>query len=347
VNKAKPVPLSLPSAAYRGSNRDVTRFYKNPSINQEQYYNLEDVFQFMTTEDETKMIRPYGDALENYLPARNLFIPVDKQKVLANGTVHPEDADKVVDRVQWTLNRTTLLKPSLMVLDILQNNNWERPIYFAISVNQTEYLGLNDYLQQEGLTYRLVPVKNAEKDGLPGFVQPTLMYNNVMNKFAWGNVDKEELYMDENVLRMVSNLRSNFARLATALIRKGEKAKAIEVLDKCQQVLPEYNVPVSLLMLPLAQSYYQADAQDKGKPVLKKMLDWYKANMEYFAALDDDMRGFYKRDMNEAVYVFSQITDLAEKSKDTELTGLAKPLFDKYRPFYTFEDRGGVDEEAE
>lgn len=347
INDAAAVPLSLPADAYRGSKRDVTRFYKNPQINQDQYYNLEDVFKFMTTEDQSKMIRPYGDQYENYLPARNLFIPVDKQTVLSNGTVQPEDQAKVVDQVQWTINRTTLLKPSLMVLDIIQNNKWKRPIYFAISVNQTEYLGLNDYLQQEGLTYRLVPIKNQEKDGLPGFVQPTLMYNNVMKKFAWGNVDKEDLYMDENVLRMVSNLRSNFARLATSLIRNGQNQKAIEVLDKCQQVLPERNVPTSLLMLPVAQSYYQAGAPDKGKEILKKLINWYKANMEYYTSLNDDYRGYYKRDMNEAVYVFSQITELADKSKDTELTNLAKPLFEKYRPFYTFDNPQGGSEEEE
>jgi tetratricopeptide (TPR) repeat protein len=282
--------------------------------------------------------------MDNYLPVKNLFIPVDKADIISRGVVTGADTANIVPRVEWTLNKSTLLKPNLLVLDIIQANNWKRPIYFAISVNSDEYLGLNDYLQQEGLTYRLVPIKNKSGDGLPGKVNTDIMYENVMN-FWWGGIDKYNVYLDENILRMVSNLRSNFARLANALIAEGKKDKAINVLDKCLEVLPEKNVPYSLLMLPIAQAYYKADAADKGKQVLKKLVNVYADNMRYITALDNAHRAYYRRDMNEAVYVFSEASQLAEKSNDTELLNLVKPLFDKYRPYYSFDQREQESEE--
>lgn len=344
VNEADAVPISLPDEAYRGSKRDVTRYNRNPGLDPAQYYNIKDVVAFMTSEDPAKKVRMYGNEIENYLPVKNLYIPVDKNEIIKNGTVTGPDTANIVPRVEWTLNRSTLLKPSLLVLDIIQANNWKRPIYFAISVNSDEYLGLNDYLQQEGLTYRLVPIKNKSSDGLPGRVNTDIMYKNVMN-FWWGGINKYDLYLDENIIRMVSNLRSNFARLANAFISEGKKDKAIEVLDKCLEVLPEKNVPYSLLMLPVAQAYYEADAADKGKMVIKKLVDVYADNMRYITALDNHFRAYYKRDMNEAVYVFSEASQLAEKSNDTELQNYVKPLFDKYRPYYTFDQREQQEQE--
>ncbi len=343
VNMADAVPISLPDEAYRGSKRDVTRYSKNPGLDPAQYYNIKDVVAFMSSEDPAKKVRMYGDEMENYLPVKNLFIPVDKNEIISSGMIQDADTANIVSRVEWTLNRSTILKPSLLVMDIIQANNWKRPIYFAISVNSEEYLGLNEYLQQEGLTYRLVPVRNKSADGLPGKVNTELMYNNVMN-FWWGGIDKQEVYLDENILRMVSNLRSNFARLANSLIAEGKKDKAIQVLDKCIEVLPEKNVPYSLLMLPVAQAYYKADAADKGKEILKKLVSWYADNMRYMTSLDNSQRAYFRRDMNEAVYVFSEAAQIAEKSNDTELQNIVKPLFEKYRPYYTFDQQ---EQEAE
>ena len=338
VNKADAVPISLPDEAYRGSKRDVIRFNKKPDLDPAQFYNLKDVVSFMASDNPSNQIRTYGDDLDNYLPTRNLYLPINKNELIKNEVVSISDSGYLSPRIEWSLNRSTILKPNLLVLDILQKNNWKRPVYFAISVNSDEYLGLNDYLQQEGLTYRLMPFKNKSSDGLPGKVNTSIMYDHVMS-FWWGGVDKDDVYLDENILRMVSNLRSNFARLANSLIIEGDKTKAIKVLDKCIEVLPEKNVPYSLLMLPVAQAYYKAGAPDKGKLILKKLVNWYSDNMQYITSLDDNYRAYYRRDMNEAVYIFSQVAELANESKDKELENTVKPLFDKYRPYYTFDQR--------
>src|SRR5205814_10483134 len=142
-------------------------------------------------------------------------------------------------------------------------------------------LVLNNYFQQEGLTYRLVPYVTKQEDGLPGGVQPEIMYDNMMHKFAWGGVDKYNVYLDENIGRMVTNLRSNFARLASTLIQQGRKDSAIKVLDKCMEVLPEKNVPVAMINVAIGRDYYDAGAPEKGKVVLTRCYEVYSDQLRY------------------------------------------------------------------
>ncbi|MBA2422609.1 MAG: DUF2723 domain-containing protein [Chitinophagales bacterium] len=334
VNKSDAVVISVDSSAYRGSNRDYLRFYENKSINQNQFYSISSVLDYMFSTDRKNMI-DYGGDVVNYVPAKNLFIPVNKQEILANKVVQPKDTSKIVSRMEWRLNKNTLLKNDILTMEILRSNLWKRPIYFAISVAPDAYLGLNDFLQQEGLAYRLVPYTTKINDGLPGGVQADLMYDNLMNKFAWGGVDQHEVYLDENILRMVTNLRSNFARLAAGLISDGKKDLAIQVLDKCVSVLPEKNVPVSYLNLAIAKNYYDAGATDKGKTMLDRLLTVYSDQMRYYSALDADNRKYFTQNMNEGVYVLNEINEISQKNNDTLLNTKAQEAFQRYMNLYT------------
>lgn len=116
---------------------------------------------------------------------------------------------------------------------MLQTNNFERPMYYAITVSPDQFVNLDGYFEQTGLAYQVVP-KNANKA-----VNTDKMYDNVMNKFKWGGVDKPGVYIDENVMRMCKSYRMMlFNKLAEALVKEGKNDKALEVLDKCMQVLP-------------------------------------------------------------------------------------------------------------
>ncbi|MEI7803643.1 MAG: DUF2723 domain-containing protein, partial [Bacteroidota bacterium] len=205
INESDAIPLSIPSLAVRGSNHDITRYVENPGINKSEYFNAKDVIQFMVSTDPKKKTMVYNE-LDNYVPTKNFYIPVDKQYCLANGVVDAKDSARIPERLEWKINKSSLMKPDLMVLDIIQSTNWTRPVCFAISSSSDNYLGLSDYMQQYGLIYRLTPVKKSSDDGLPGVVRSDVMYDNVMHKFQWGGVDKYDVYLDENILRMVSNL---------------------------------------------------------------------------------------------------------------------------------------------
>jgi tetratricopeptide (TPR) repeat protein len=335
INKSEAVIISVDSLKYRGSNRDYVRFYENKAIAQSQAYSLNTILDFMFNDDPRNKIDYGAGSPMNYLPARNIFIPVDKNLVLANNVVQPSDTAKILSRLEWKLNKGTLLKNDIMTMEILRSNLWKRPIYFAISVSPESYLGLNNYLQQEGLTYRVVPYNVVSDDGLPGGVQTDLMYENMMNKFAWGGVDKYPVYLDENILRMVTNLRSNFARLASGLIKEGKNEKAIEVLDKCAEVLPEKQVPVSFLNLALAKAYFEAGALDKGSSMLDRLLTVYSDKLRYYSSLPVDKRKYFTSDINEGVYVLNEITELSDKNSQADLNKKAQEAFQRYMNLYT------------
>jgi tetratricopeptide (TPR) repeat protein len=335
TNESEPVIISVDSAAYRGSKRDYLRYFENKSIPQNEFYSLNSVMEYLFTEDPRKMVDYAGEKM-NYVPARNLYIPVNKQEVIALGVVQPTDTSRIVSRVEWRLNKSTLLKNDIMTLEILRQNLWKRPIYFAISVAPDAYLGLNNYFQQEGLTYRLVPyVAKKGDDGLPGGVQPDIMYNNMMNKFRWGGVDQNEVYLDENVLRMVTNLRSNFARLSTDLIARGRMDSALQVLDKAQEVLPEKNVPVAINSIAIGKNYFEAGAPEKGKELLQKCYNVYSDQLRYYTGLDESKRQYFNEDISNGLYVMNSIATITRNQADSALSVQAQETFNKYLMFYT------------
>lgn len=334
TNESDAVIISVDSASYRGSTRDYLRYYENRAIPQNDYYSISNVLDYMFSEDPRKQVE-YAGSRMNYVPARNLYIPVNKSEVIALGVVQPEDTAKIVDRVQWRLNKNTLLKNDIMTLEILRSNLWKRPIYFAISVAPDSYLGLNNYFQQEGLTYRLVPyVARKGEDGLAGGVQANLMYHNMMNKFAWGGIDKEELYLDENVMRMVTNLRSNFARLSTDLIAQGRNESALKALDKCMEALPEKNVPVAINSIAIGKNYYEAGAPEKGSQVLNRCYEVFSDQLRYYTALPADKRKYFNEEISNGLYVLNSISSISRSEEDTTLSNKAEEAFKKYLAFY-------------
>jgi hypothetical protein len=318
------------------------RYYANKSVNQNQYYPVSSVLKFMLSNDPKNMLSTQDGEQINYVPTRNLFIPVNENDVLTYHVVADKDTSKILPRVEWHLNKGTLLKNDWVCLDILANNLWSRPIYFAISITTESYLGLNDYLQQEGLAYRLVPYKTkTQADPYIGGVQPDIMYNNLMNKFAWGGVDKYNLYLDENILRMEANMRSNFVRLSNALIVAGKKDSAIQVLDKAQTVVPERNVPLNYWSYEVARAYYRAGAPDKGSALMKKVQDMYTGQLAYYSTLDPDKRKYFVAPINEGVYVLNQIATTALQAGDSTLNKSAQAAFNRYMNMYVEESPQG------
>jgi len=295
---------------------------------------LSSVLDFLFSDDRKSMLDANGEMM-NYVPAKNLFIPVNKQEVIAAGVVQPSDTSKIVPRMEWRLNKNTLLKNDIMTLEILRSNLWNRPIYFAISVAPDAYLGLNNYFQQEGLTYRLVPYSINQDEGLPGGVQADIMYDNMMHKFAWGGVDKNDVYLDENILRMITNLRSNFGRLASVLLEQGKKDSAIQVLDKCMEVLPEENVPVSYLTLAIAKNYYDAGAPDKGRKLAERMLTVFSDQLKYYSSLDASNRKYFTGDINEGIYVLNTLNVITQKLREILLNKKSVEAFRRYVQMYT------------
>ena len=285
--KSPPVPIRMTKEQYAPGVRDYTEIIEKSK----DYGELSSVMKFVASDDLNKK----NQENENYIPRKNLKITIDSAEMIKKGVVHPDDAALIVSEMKWTLNKRGIYKNDLMVLDMIANNNWERPIYYAITVGHDNYQNLQDYFQLEGLTYKIVPIKTPYAGGQVGRVNTRKMYDLMMNKFRWGGTDNPDVYLDENNSRMLMNVRNNFVRLAEALIEEGKKDKAVEVLDRCIEKIPHDRIPFNYYNLFMAQSYYETGQTEKANDIIRILsnssiedLTFFETlSPEQFAQLDD------------------------------------------------------------
>jgi tetratricopeptide (TPR) repeat protein len=254
------------------------------------------------------------------LPTNKVYIPVNKALVKKNGTVPANTPDSLIaDTLRWTINKSYLLKADLMILDLLATFNWERPVYFAVTAGGDSYLNLDDWFNLEGLAYRLVPMR-ADKRGLFGEMvgcNTGLMYNNIMKNFRWGGLDKPgvNIYMDENNLRFTTNQRLQMMSLAKMLNDEGKSKEAVEVLDRCLQVMPTNLVPLEPAMVYAVEGYYKAGAIEKANKLSKELFTVCEGEFRFFnsVASKSKDRGSYEGDLGrlnsalEMLHNYSQV----------------------------------------
>lgn len=311
------VPFSLTQDKYRQGTRDWVPYYDKGVKG---HFKVKEVMNFIASEDRNAKLEMQTGKFMNYLPTKNLSIPVDTNKVIQNKTVPLNVKNRIVPSINWTLNKNMLMKNDLMVLDLLANNNWERPIYFAVTTGPDSYMDLQEYFQLEGLAYRLVPVKNTPEEQQVGArVATDIMYDNIMNKFQWGNINAPDLYVDENVLRMAMNLRIQMGALASALVGEGKRDSAIAVLDKCIAMLPEENVQYDATIFSLVLAYYQADAFDKANPLAKKLFTVFEQEFKYYNSYNKRTPGAYAREIGQAEQMMQRLVYVARSFKQDDV----------------------------
>lgn len=299
VNDAEPVPMTLTPDKIRGTNRDLVPVYANPNIAPEgKYVSLLDVMGFVADDSKGSKV---GEESSDYIPTRNLELPVNAQELIQQGAIAPEDISLIDSPMQWQIpaGKSSLYKNDLMVYDIIAaiaRDGWKRPIYFAISVSNSSYMGLEKYFQLEGLAYRVVPIPTKSEGPYMGRVNPSIMYNNLMNRFKFGNINNPEVHVDTDLRRMIFNFRGNYSRLAEALIERGYNEKAVEVLDKSIEVMPDAAAPFNIYMYSTIQNYYDAGAFDKANALVDEVSDRLIAELKYYNELSPAQLRAYKQD---------------------------------------------------
>ncbi|MGB0789111.1 MAG: hypothetical protein ACPGQR_06205, partial [Marinirhabdus sp.] len=224
----------------------------------------------------------------NAFPSKKIRIPVDKQRVLKNGIVPQKDADKIVPYIDVEITDNVIYKGTLMMLDIIANNNWERPIYFSGgSFGDVDYLWMKDYLQLDGATYKLVPVKTPVDKNNPfdmGRIDSDKMYDIVMN-WDWGNSGDPGIYHDPETRRNSITYRGNLARLAETLLNEGKNEKAKKVLDLAMEHMPVEYFQYYSLLEPFVIGYYQIGEVERARDIYNKVSKKYQEKSVYYSGL--------------------------------------------------------------
>ncbi|HAQ69380.1 MAG TPA: hypothetical protein DCR48_00245, partial [Flavobacteriales bacterium] len=329
----KPIKLSMEKDDYRQGTRDYLPIVERKKS--DAYINVGELVNFVLDESKQEM---FGQGQRmNYFPTRNFRVPVDSATVVSNGTISPGYEDRIVDAIEWTVTGQYILKSELVILDILANNNWERPLYFANTMPRDSYFGLENYMQHEGFTYRLVPYKvisDRNQFGYFGEVQTDVMYTNMMEEFSFGNMQDPSLFMDENNLRFVTNLRLNFSRLADALIKKGENERAEAVLEKCVEMTVNSNTPNDVTLIQITESYFEINRFDRGMEMSRLLGDNYLEFLRYYNSIDRKYSSSVNRDINQAYAVIQQLKNIGRKSNVDEMAEYIDPVLQEAETYY-------------
>ena len=309
---SEPVPFKMDPAKYRQGTRDVVALIPNEKI--PGYLDLKRAMDFATDDRNLQQIFQLGKT-DAYIPAQRFRITADSAYVFGpQGMLTAKDTTLFTGDVRWTVNRQYVMKNHFLMMDLLANNDWKRPIYFAVTTGPDSYLNLQDYFRLEGLTYRLVPVAGKSSTANTyGSVATDIMLDNVMNKFKWGGMDHADgVYLDENVLRMTTNLRLQIATLATELAAEGRKEEAKQVLDLAQARMPEHNVPYDRIMLPIIEAYYQAGDTTSANRLNERLFTIMDENMTWYLSLSPHFAEQVGDDMNLGKLVMDRLARTAQ-----------------------------------
>ena len=228
------------------------------------------------------------------IPTDSIVVKIDKEAVRRSGMMIPEAlGDSIPDYMHISLKdekgnpKRALYKSELMMLEMLANANWERPIYMAITVGTDNQLNMREHFIQEGLTYRFTPF---DTEALGATIDSEKMYDNLMNKFKFGGIDKPGIYIDENTMRMCYTHRRIFAQLITQLMKEGKKDKALAALEYAEKMIPAINVPYDVQngALEMAEAYYQLGNNTKADQIIDELANKSVEYLTWYLSLDDN-----------------------------------------------------------
>jgi hypothetical protein len=307
--ESAPVPFSIPEFKYRQGTRDIVVLNSDTMLTP-----LEEALAFCLDDSKAQNFgKKKYSTMQNY--QFSLAVSEENQ---AKFKQYVGINDSLVSQMSFALldddgesPRQFITKAQLMVMDLIVHNNWERPIYFAVTTGSEAYMGLEPYFQLEGLAYRLTPIFHTDydRDNMSGGVASELMYDNVMNKFQWGNIDTKDIYLDENNRRMVTNLRMQMNNLAEQFIIENKMDKAAAVLNKSLTALPEKNAPYDQpqIMWQTAQLLFKAGDLQTATKLAERVFALNNQTLKYYESLTPAQKKTLERKMQMSAFVNEEL----------------------------------------
>ena len=283
----------------------------------------------------------------DYIMSRKFIVPVNKENVLKYGILDEKYADMIPDQITLTIpkDKDYLTKPELFMLDLLSNYQWDRPVNL-LSMGGDINIGLKEYLMYEGFSYKFVPVKNRMKSTDIGFADPEDLYYKMKNVYTWDALKRTDYFVDyQNYYTFCGALsqRNLFVNAAKEMLKIGDTARAVEMLDMCQECVPQENYPLDItylgfsneyMVIDMIETYYDAGASEKALDLAKRFTDEIFVSTVFFLENYDVAR----REFENCYQCISYVADLADHNGDKEY---AKEIRDRFNNLL------GVDEEEE
>lgn len=329
THDSEPIPSSFTREQYKGSNRDYSLFVERT----EEPLLLSEILKFVALDDERAKITLDSGNKVNYFPSKKVILPIDKNTIIKNKVVNPKLYDSIVPQIEFTIKDKALYKNRLMMLDIVNENNWKRPIYFTGgSFGEDDYIWMKDYLQLDGMCFKLVPVKTPTDDPNPmqmGYIDSDKMYSIVM-KWDWGNSGNPSIYHDPETRKNSITYRTNLARLMETLINEGKKDKAEKVIDLAMNKMPIAYFEYYSMVDPFAMGYYEVGKKEKARKILSELIVKYQESLTYFSNLKIAEQYSYGSDIVTDIEQYRGLLEIAKNAKDMAFYEKEKIKFNNF-----------------
>ena len=332
-----PIPSQLSHDKYKYGSRDFLFFQKT----RKDTINIKDWMDFVANDSKKTQVELESRQWVNTFPTKVIKIPVDKEAVLQNGIVDPKDADKIVPNIYITLKGDVIYKNRLLMLDVIANNNWERPIYFSGGAfGDDDYIWMKEFLQLEGVLYKLVPIRTPLDKNNPyemGRIDGEKMYSIVMN-WKWGNSGDSAIYHDVETRRNGITYRSTLSRLANVLIEEGQYDKAENVLDLAMEKMPVDYFEFYSLLEPFILYYYQINKVEKARAVYQSVVRHYQEHLFFYSKLSYNKQEAIGDEIFSDLGRYRGLLDVLASFDNQEYTVVEAEKFNEYLQKFNFSD---------
>ena len=349
---SEPVPSKLTHDKYKWGTRD----YIIKEVVTKDTLDIVQFLDFISSDDNRTK---YGYVLEqqgyqtngqrkqdlnaNYAPTEFVRIPVNKQAVLENGVVAAKDAEKIVDYIDIKIKDQAIYKNRMIMLDIIAQNNWERPIYFSGGAfGDEDYIWMKDYLQLDGFAYKLVPIKTAlDKNNLydMGRIDSEKMYE-LVKDWEWGNSGNPDVYHDVETRRNSLTFRGHMARLIEKLINEEQLEKAEEIADLAMQKMPVDIFGYYVYLEPFIGAYYETEADDKARALYKEVVVKYQESLNYFSGVSDENKEKHIQSIYFDIERYKSLVDTISIYEDEVFVKAEMEIFNGFLRLFTGEEDG-------
>ena len=340
--ESEPIPSSLIHDKYKHGTRD---YIIKEAITQDTI-DVE-VFLDFITQDEKEY--KYGEILKrqgydisklrsqdlnaNFLPTENVRIPVNKENVIKNNIVNKENAKLIENEIVIKIKSQALYKNRLLMLDIIANNEWKRPIYFTGGAfGDEDYIWMKEYLQLDGMCYKLIPIKTPIDESNPyemGRIESEKMLD-IIENWSWGKRDKKEIYYDVESRKNSISYRGNISRLVEQLISENKVKEAEIVLDMCMRKMPVNEFGYYTLLEPIINSYYRINKSEKARKIFDEIAIKYQENLFYYSTISDSNKNKYAEEIYIDIERYRSLVDVVLNYEEGEFLDLRMKEFNDY-----------------
>jgi hypothetical protein len=346
--ESDPIPSQLTHNLYHYGNRDAIYFQEVT----DKRWDIKDFLNWVGSDKpQTKfkyLLGTQGADLSQYsesnldivyYPTNKIRVPVNKENVLASGLVKAKDSALILDYIDIDLPKSALPKNRLLMLDLLANNDWKRPLYFSGgSFEAGEYLWMKDYLQLDGLAYKLVPIKTKYESVFEMGRIDTDTMTAIVKSWEWGNSGDPEVYIDTQTRVQGLSFRSNLARLTETLIGENKLSEAKEILDIGMKNMPVNGFDYYNFVVPFIEGYYAVGAPEEARGLFQELKNIYQDHLGYYAAMDITDQYNSIQNIIENLEGYRRILDVLSIGDSTEITVEERREFevfmDKFSHFY-------------